>query len=141
MFWVTKSCYECYFKQQVCGEEHEYTTNSFLSFLKKTKPIKQKKIIYIIYLIIVLIKMRLLIFLILCRYRLACKSRIISQISMFHWMRNCIFRWFWYCIFIFSDQITTCCKKSDGLSQDELRALSSAQIAIVHRTSSGRQLK
>ena len=48
------------------------------SFLK-TKPIK-KKLINISYLIMVLIKMRLLIFLVLNRYGLACKYRIISQI-------------------------------------------------------------
>ena len=41
----------------------------------------------------------------------------------------------------FKDQITNYCNKSDGLSHDELRALSSAQIAILHRTSSGRKLK
>ena len=73
----------------------------FFSLLKKTKPIKQKKIINISYLIMVLIKMRLLIFLVLSRYGLACKYRIISQISIFNWMQNCIFRYFWYCIFIF----------------------------------------
>ena len=73
----------------------------FFSFLKKTKPIKQKKIIKISCLIMVLIKMRLLIFLVLSRYGLACKYRIISQISIFNWMQNCIFRYFWYCIFIF----------------------------------------
>ena len=37
--------------------------------------------------------------------------------------------------------ISTCCDKSDGLSHDELRARSSAQIAIWHRTSSGKQLE
>ena len=42
---------------------------------------------------------------------------------------------------IFSDQITACCGKSDGLLHDELRTLSLAQIAILHRTSSGIQLK
>ena len=63
----------------------------FFSFLKKTKPINQKKIINITYLIMVLIKMRLLIFLVLSRYRLACKYRIISQISIYNWMQNCIF--------------------------------------------------
>ena len=41
----------------------------------------------------------------------------------------------------FYDQITACCGKSAGLSHDELRTLSSAQIAVVYRTSSGRQLK
>ena len=73
----------------------------FFSFLKKTKPIKQKKIIKISCLIMVLIKMRLLIFLVLSRYGLACKYRIISQISIYNWMQNCIFWYLWYCIFIF----------------------------------------
>ena len=73
----------------------------FFSLLKKTKPIKQKKIINISYLIMVLIKMRLLIFLVLSRYGLACKYRIISQISIYNWMQNCIFWYLWYCIFIF----------------------------------------
>ena len=45
----------------------------------------------------------------------------------------------------FKDQIkthiSTCCDKSDGLLHEELRAASSAQIAILHRISSGRQLK
>ena len=45
-------------------------------------------------------------------------------------MQNCIFCCFWYYI----------CGKSDGFSYDELRAVSSAQIAILHRTSSGKQL-
>ena len=73
----------------------------FFSFLKKTKPINQKKIINITYLIMVLIKMRLLIFLVLSRYRLACKYRIISQISIYNWMQNWVFQYLWYCIFIF----------------------------------------
>ena len=47
----------------------------FFSLLKKTKPIKQKKIINISYLIMVLIKMRLLIFSVLSRYGLACKYK------------------------------------------------------------------
>ena len=54
----------------------------FFSFLKKSKPMKQTKIISISYLIMVLIKIRLLIFLVLSRYGLACKYRIISQISI-----------------------------------------------------------
>ena len=41
----------------------------------------------------------------------------------------------------FKNQIATCCDKSNDLSHDELRALSSSQIAILHRTSSGKQLK
>ena len=67
-------------------------------------PIKQtnkQKIININYLIMVLIKMRFLIFLVLSRYGLACKYGIISQISIFNWIQNCIFWYFWYCIFIF----------------------------------------
>ena len=63
----------------------------FFSLLKKTKPIKQKKIINISYLIMVLIKMRLLIFLVLSRYGLACKYKKISQISIYNWMQNYIF--------------------------------------------------
>ena len=104
MLWASKSCnviLEFYFKQKLCGEEHQYTTNSFLFFLKKDQAYKTKKIINISYLIMVLIKMRLLIFLVLSRYELVCKYRIISQISIFNWMQNCIFRYFWYCIFIF----------------------------------------
>ena len=104
MLWASKSCnviLEFYFKQCLCGEEHQYTTNSFLFFLKKDQAYKTKKIINISYLIMVLIKMRLLIFLVLSRYGLACKYRIISQISIFNWMQNCIFQYFWYCIFIF----------------------------------------
>ena len=44
-------------------------------------------------------------------------------------------------IFDIQDQITVHRLKLDGLSHDELRAVSSAQIAILHRTSSGEQLK
>ena len=73
----------------------------FFSFLKKTKPIQQKKIINISYLIMVLIKMRLLILLVLSRYGLLCKYRIISQISIYNWRQNWIFRYLWYSIFIF----------------------------------------
>ena len=104
MLWASKSCnviLEFYFKQCLCGEEHQYTTNSFLFFLKKDQAYKTKKIINISYLIMVLIKMRLLIFLVLSRYGLACKYRIISQISIYNWMQNCIFWYLWYCIFIF----------------------------------------
>ena len=61
-----------------------------LFFLKKDQVYKTKKIINISYLIMVLIKMRLLIFLVLSRYRLACKYRIISQISIYNWMQNYI---------------------------------------------------
>ena len=73
----------------------------FFSLLKKTKPLKQKKVINVSYLIMALIKMKQLIFLVLSRYGLACKYRIISQISIYDWMQNCIFQYFWYCIFIF----------------------------------------
>ena len=40
-----------------------------------------------------------------------------------------------------SKTTSTCYDKSDALSHDELRGISSAQKAILHRTSSGRQLK
>ena len=73
----------------------------FFSFLKRTKPLKQKKVINVSYLIMALIKMKQLIFLVLSRYGLGCKYRIISQISIYDWMQNCIFQYFWYCIFIF----------------------------------------
>ena len=55
----------------------------FFSFLKKLILKKQtnKKIINISYLIMVLIKMRLLIFLVLKRYGLACKYGIIFQLG------------------------------------------------------------
>ena len=85
--------------------------------------------------------MKLLIFLVLSRYGLACKYRVISQISIFNSMQNCIFRYFWFCILIFLRLKYNFCIKSDGLSHDELRALSSAQMAILHRASSRRQLK
>ena len=113
MLWVSKSCnviLEFYFKQNSEEKNINIQQTLFFSFLKKTKPIKQKKIINISYLMMVQIKMRLLIFLALTRYGLACKYRIISQISIFntnkmnisiHFMQNCIFRYFWYCIFIF----------------------------------------
>ena len=74
--------------------------NKLFSFLKKTKPMKHK-IINISYLIILQIKMLLLIFSVLSRYELACKYRIISQISLYNWMQNCIFRYLGYCIFMF----------------------------------------
>ena len=45
--------------------------------------------------------MRLLIFLVLSRYGLACKYGIISQIWIYNWLQNCIFWYLWYCIFIF----------------------------------------
>ena len=114
----------------------------FSSFLKN-QAYKIKKIFNISYLIMVLIKTRLLIFLVLSRHELACKYRIISQISIYNSIKNCIFWYFWYCIFIFlrSNYNSNCCDKSDGLSHHELRAVAPAQIATFHRTSSGRQLK
>ena len=72
----------------------------FFSFLKN-QAYKRKKIINISHLIMVLIKTRLLIFLVLSRYRLTCKYRIISQIPIYNWMQNRIFWYFWYCILIF----------------------------------------
>ena len=71
---------------------HQYTiqitsicNKSFFSFLKKPS-LKTKEIISIDFLITVLIKMRLLIFLVLSQYGLACKCRIISQI--YNWMQT-----------------------------------------------------
>ena len=49
-----------------------------LFFLEKDQAYKTKNIINISYIIMWLIKMRLLIFLVLSRYGLACKYRIIS---------------------------------------------------------------
>ena len=43
----------------LCGEEHQYTGNSFLFFLKNSRYKQPKKPININYLIIMLIKMRL----------------------------------------------------------------------------------
>ena len=72
-------CYlNFYFKQQRCGEEHQYTTDFFLLFLKKNQVYKRKNIINISYSIMVPIEIRLSILLILCRHGLACKYRIIS---------------------------------------------------------------
>ena len=73
---------------------------SLFSFLKN-EVYKTKNIINISYLIVVLKEMRLLILLVLNRYGLAFKYRIISQISIYNWMQNCIFWYFWYCVFIF----------------------------------------
>ena len=97
--------------------------------------------------LLMLVKMTLLILLVLSQYGLACKYRTTFQISIYNWIQNYIFWYFWYCIFTFlrsnynSEAFSTCCRNSDGLSHDELRAVTSAQIAVVHRTSSGRQLK
>ena len=102
MLWASNSCnviLEFYFKQSSVVKNMNIQQALFI--LKKDQAYKTKKIINISYLIMVLIKMRLLIFLVLSRYGLACKYRIISQISIFNWMQNCIFRYFWYCIFIF----------------------------------------
>ena len=88
-------------------------------------------------------KIRLLTFLVLSQHGLACKYRIISHLSIHDWMQNCIFWYFWYCVFRFlrsdynSYDISTCCGKSDGLWHDVLRAVSTVQIAILRRTSSG----
>ena len=134
MLWASKSCnviLEFYFKQCLCGEEHQYTTNSFLFFLKKDQAYKTKKIINISYLIMVLIKMRLLIFLVLSRYGLACKYRIISQISIYNWIKNCILRYFWYYYLLRQVKcFVPWWVESIIISSD-----------ILHRTSSGRQLK
>ena len=40
-----------------------------------------------------------------------------------------------------SKAISSCCGKPHPCSNDGLRAVSSAQVVILHRTSSGRQLK
>ena len=40
-------------------------------------------------------KIKLLIFLVFSQYGLACKYGIIFQISIYNWMENCIF-WYWY---------------------------------------------
>ena len=94
-----------------------------------------KKIINISYLIMVLIKMRLFIFLVLSRYELACKWRIISQMSIYNWMAELRLMIF----LVLHFHISTSCDKSDCLPHDGLRGVSSVQIAILHRTSSGRQ--
>ena len=59
----------------------------FFSFLEKPS-LKTKKIIDVSYLIMVLIKMRLIIFLTLSRYGLACKHGIIIQMSIYDWMQD-----------------------------------------------------
>ena len=51
----------------------------------------------------VVIKMRLLIFLVLSRYGLGCKYKIIFQTSIYNWIQNCIFRYLWYFVFLWSD--------------------------------------
>ena len=73
-------CYlKFHFKQQLCGEEHQYTKGTFLFFLKKPSlnNNNNKKVINITYLIIVLLKMKLLIFLVFSQYGLACTYGII----------------------------------------------------------------
>ena len=139
MIWASKSC-NVILNNNSADKNLNTQQAHFFSFLKKTKPIKQKKVINISYLIIVIIKMRLLIFLILCRSGLACKYITISQISIYNWMQNCIFRYLWNCIFIFLGSNYNLMRQVRWLSHDELRALSSIQIAILLRTSSGRQL-
>ena len=54
-------------------------------------------------------------------------------------MRNRdIFQQFWFLRSNYnSDAISTCCDKSDGLSRHEWRAVSSAQIAILHKHNQG----
>ena len=95
MLWASKS-----FILNHNSVEKNIDTQQTLFFLKKDQVYKTKKNNYY-YLIMIPVKMRLLIFLVLRWYGLACKYRIISQISIFNWMQNCIFRYFWYCIFIF----------------------------------------
>ena len=58
-------------------------------------------------------------------------------------MRNRnIFQQFWWIRKNYNPKpIPTCCDKSDVLPRDELTAVSSAQIAVLHRKLSGRQLK
>ena len=85
--------------------------------------------------------MSLSIFLVLSQYEVSCKCRIISQMSIYKWMQHFIFQYLWYCIFIFFKLNYNLLPQIRWLSHDELRALSSAQMAILHRTSSGRQLK
>ena len=78
-------CYlKFHFKQELREEEYQHTTSSFLFFLKKARPNKQKnpKKININYLIIVLIKIKLLLFLVFSQYELVCKYGIIFQISL-----------------------------------------------------------
>ena len=69
------------------SEEKNINTQQALlsSFLKK------QKIINISYLIIVLIKMRLVMLLVFTQQELACKYRLILQISVYNWVQNCIF--------------------------------------------------
>ena len=77
-------CLNFHFKQQLCGEERQVTTSSFLFILKKVRP-KNEKITNNNYLLIVLIKMRLLKFLVFSQYELACKHGITFQISIYSW--------------------------------------------------------
>ena len=70
----------------------------------------------------VLIKIRLLIFLLLSLYGLACKY-IISHISIYTWMQIEFSDISGIAFSYFQDQITTFCDKSHGLSHNELRAL------------------
>ena len=64
------------------------------------------------------------------RYELDCTYRIISQISIYNWMQNCIFRYFWYCIFIFqrSKYISNCSRKSTLNSQQCLKDFKSFSL-------------
>ena len=56
-------------------------------------------------------------------------------------MQNCIFRDLCYCIFIFLRSNYNLLGQVRWFVIDEMRALSSAQVAILHRTPSGRQLE
>ena len=86
--------------------------------------------------------MRLLIFLVLSRYGLACKYGIISQLWLYHWMENYIFWYFWHYIFIFEDQIQL--KSYLNLLQQVRWFVTwcvESSIIILNRTSPGRQLQ
>ena len=132
MLWASNSCnviLEFYFKQSSVVKNMNIQQALFI--LKKDQAYKTKKIINISYLIMVLIKMRLLIFLVLSRYGLACKYRIISQISIYNWIKNCILRYFWYYYLLRQVKcFVPWWVESIIISSD-----------ILHRTSSGRQLK
>ena len=74
----TVLCYlKFHFKQQLCGEEHQYKTSPFLFISQKIK---------------MLIKIRLLKFSVSSQYGLACKHGIIFQLSSINnWTQNQIF--------------------------------------------------
>ena len=88
--------------------------------------------------------MKLLIFLVLSRCGLAFKYRVIFQISSYlnaelNFLIFLVFHFIFLITHYNSEAISTCYDKSDGLSHDELRTVSSAQIAILHTASLGRQ--